>query len=109
MVTHKPKWLYWNDLAFVPAPPDTHKTVVSGHYYLNNAIGYDQRRLIDTACGYGGELTALLLPEDQIVQPESEKKFKKSPMPMARLVKKDPEPPPKPKHWSVDWAKHFFA
>ena len=80
MVPHKPKWLYRDHLSF--SSPRTDKIVVSGHMILNDAIGFNNRRLIDTGCGYGGELTALQLPEDQIIQPETDRKFVRSPIPM---------------------------
>jgi serine/threonine protein phosphatase 1 len=67
-VTHKPKWLYSDRLSF--QSPDCKKTVVSGHMILNDAMAFPNRRLIDTGCGYGGYLTTLLLPEDEVVQPE---------------------------------------
>lgn len=64
----KPKWLYSEKLAFCDPPSDTDKTVVSGHVILRQPFLGDRRILLDTGAGYGGPLTACLLPERRLVQ-----------------------------------------
>jgi len=64
----KPKWLYSERLAFCDPPPDTNKTVVSGHVILRKPYLEDRRILLDPGAGYGGPLTAILLPERLLIQ-----------------------------------------
>jgi serine/threonine protein phosphatase 1 len=66
--TFKPKWLYSDRLAFCDPRPDTDKVVVSGHTILRQPYLGDRRILLDTGCGYGGALTACLLPERLLIQ-----------------------------------------
>jgi hypothetical protein len=63
----KPKWLHETALAWA-APPDTDRVVVSGHTILRQPVVTDRRILLDTGCGYGGPLTACLLPERLLIQ-----------------------------------------
>lgn len=51
-----------------PAPPRS--LVVCGHYTQHSRIPYVSERLVclDTACGSGGPLSALLWPEREIIQ-----------------------------------------
>jgi hypothetical protein len=55
--------LYSERLAFCEPPPDTNKTLVSGHVILKQPVITPRRILLDTGSGYGGPLTAILLPE----------------------------------------------
>jgi serine/threonine protein phosphatase 1 len=64
----KPRWLYSDRLAFCDPPQDTSKTVVSGHTILRQPVVTDRRILLDTGCGYGGPLTACLLPERLLIR-----------------------------------------
>jgi serine/threonine protein phosphatase 1 len=63
----KPPWLYDTSLAWA-VPPDTKETVVSGHVILQQPVVAERRILLDTGCGYGGPLTAILLPERLLIQ-----------------------------------------
>lgn len=64
----KPKWLYSNTLGYVGNSHQTDKTIVTGHINLRRPIKFDNRFMIDTGAGYGGRLTALLLPEMKCIQ-----------------------------------------
>jgi serine/threonine protein phosphatase 1 len=64
---YKPKWLHETALAWA-IPPDTTRTVVSGHTTLRQPVGTDRRSLLDTGAGHGGPLTACLLPERLLIQ-----------------------------------------
>jgi len=64
----KPKWLHSDGLALVGHAQQTNKVVVAGHCILPEVRRIENKVLIDTGCGYGGMLTALLLPEFEIVQ-----------------------------------------
>jgi len=59
----KPKWLYDDRLAFRDHSHQTSKLVISGHVIVNDVCRIGNKVLIDTGAGYGGDLTALLLPE----------------------------------------------
>jgi serine/threonine protein phosphatase 1 len=63
----KPLWLHETALAWT-IPPDTNKTIVSGHTTIERPIVTNRRILIDTGCGRGGPLTAILLPERLLIQ-----------------------------------------
>jgi hypothetical protein len=65
--TFKPKWLNDDRLAWM-IPHDTNQTIVSGHTILRHPIITDRRILLDTGAGYGGPLTACLLPERLLIQ-----------------------------------------
>lgn len=64
----KPKWLHDDGLAFVGHARQTEKTIIAGHSIVPAVRTIDNKWLIDTGCGYGGALTALLLPEFEVVQ-----------------------------------------
>lgn len=66
---YKPKWLHDDRLSHVGHGHQTGKLIVAGHAISPDVrvIG-NSKVLIDTGCGYGGRLTALLLPEGRIVQ-----------------------------------------
>jgi serine/threonine protein phosphatase 1 len=66
--TFKPRWLYSDRLAFCDPPPGTDKVVVSGHTILRQPVVSDRRILLDTGAGYGGPLSACLLPERRLIQ-----------------------------------------
>ena len=63
----KPPWLYDTSLAWA-IPLDMKKTIVSGHVILKQPVITPRRILLDTGCGYGGKLTAILLPERILIQ-----------------------------------------
>lgn len=64
----KPMWLHHDRLAFVGHAHQTDKTVIAGHSIVPAVRAVENKVLIDTGCGYGGALTALLLPEFEVVQ-----------------------------------------
>ena len=63
----RPPWLCDRDLDDSPLPPDCDVTVVSGHKWKSEVIFRDQRILLDTSGGTGGKLSAVLLPEREVV------------------------------------------
>jgi serine/threonine protein phosphatase 1 len=67
---YKPKWLHKDDLGFVGNSHQTDKIIVAGHLNQRNVMAFDNRVMIDTGAGYGGPLTALLLPEMEYLQTE---------------------------------------
>ncbi len=84
----KPKWLYDDRLGFVGNAHQTGKVVVAGHSIVPAVRTIDNKWLIDTGAGYGGALTALLLPEFEVVRANRSKP--ESPTPVAlQLVKED--------------------
>jgi serine/threonine protein phosphatase 1 len=64
---HAPPWLCDHDLAEFDGPPDCQVAVVSGHVPITRAVVREKRILLDTTGGYGGELSAVLLPEREII------------------------------------------
>jgi serine/threonine protein phosphatase 1 len=64
----KPPWLYSGRLALCDPPQGTDRVIVSGHTVLRQPYLGDRRILLDTGCGYGGPLTACLLPERLVIQ-----------------------------------------
>ena len=64
---NRPPWLCGRDLDDSPLPPDCDVTVVSGHKPKSDVIFRDHRILLDTSGGVGGKLSAVLLPEREIV------------------------------------------
>lgn len=70
----KPKWLHSDSLGFVSHAHQTDKIVVAGHSIVSAVRAVENKVLIDTGCGYGGALTALLLPEFVVVQAKRSEK-----------------------------------
>jgi serine/threonine protein phosphatase 1 len=64
---YKPKWLHDCNLAF-SVPKATEKVIVSGHTTMQHPYVSEGRILLDTGCGYGGPLTACMLPEKVLIQ-----------------------------------------
>ena len=64
---NRPPWLCDRDLDDSPLPPGCGVTVVSGHKRKSEVIFRDQRILLDTTGGIGGKLSAVLLPEREVV------------------------------------------
>jgi serine/threonine protein phosphatase 1 len=63
-----PPWLCRHELASTPVPTDCPKTVISGHVPLPNVFMTDNRILLDTSGGLGDTLSAVLIPEREIIQ-----------------------------------------
>jgi serine/threonine protein phosphatase 1 len=64
---NRPPWLCDPALARCPVPADCPVTVVSGHVRVP-AVAFARRRvLVDTTGGLGGDLSAVLLPEGEVV------------------------------------------
>ena len=68
----RPPWLHEKKLTFAPPPADCPVAVVSGHTVVPKAeFLHDGRRiLVDTFGGYGSVLSAVLLPEMDVVTSE---------------------------------------
>lgn len=64
---NRPPWLCDRGLARSAVPADCPVTVVSGHVPVPTVEFGDRRALIDTTGGVGGELSAVLLPEWEVV------------------------------------------
>lgn len=64
---NRPQWLCEKKYAEDPVPADCTKTVVSGHVWFNDVIIRPQRILCDTTGGREGNLSAVLLPEMQVL------------------------------------------
>jgi len=64
---NRPPWLCDRDLDDSALPHGCDVTVVSGHKRKSQVIFRDQRILVDTTGGIGGKLSAVLLPERQVV------------------------------------------
>ena len=64
---HRPPWLCRKDLGANVFPVDCRVPIVSGHVAQKRPHVGSRRILLDTTGGVGGELTALLLPEHQLV------------------------------------------
>ena len=60
---NRPAWLCDRRLARTPIPADCPLTVISGHVQVEQVTFSERRILMDTTGGFGGELSAVLLPE----------------------------------------------
>lgn len=76
----KPKWLYSNRLGYVGNSHQTEKRIFTGHVNINEPAAFDNRVIIDTGAGYGGPLTAMLLPEMEYFQTEAPRKIGFAPL-----------------------------
>ncbi len=64
---HRPPWLCRKDLGTDVSPGDCRVPIASGHVARRQPYVGTRRILLDTTGGVGGELTALLLPENELV------------------------------------------
>lgn len=64
---NRPAWLCSKGLVSAPVPADCPFTVVSGHVRVPEVIFKRKRLLIDTTGGVHGDLSCVLLPENQII------------------------------------------
>jgi len=64
---NRPAWLCSKSLASAPVPSDCPFTIVSGHVHVPEVIFKQKRLLIDTTGGFGGDLSCVLLPENQVI------------------------------------------
>jgi serine/threonine protein phosphatase 1 len=64
---NRPAWLCSKGLASAPVSSDCPFTVVSGHVQVPEVIFKQKRLLIDTTGGFGGDLSCVLLPENQVI------------------------------------------
>ena len=62
-----PQWCLWAREQFIHTTYDFGKPVVFGHTVFKNPLLASNRIGIDTGSVYGGQLTALLLPEKEII------------------------------------------
>jgi len=63
----RPPWLCDHILAQMPVPADCPQTVVSGHVFVPKVKFGNKRVLCDTSGGFPGLLSAVLLPEKQVI------------------------------------------
>lgn len=61
------QWCLWARESFLTATADFGKPVIFGHTVFSEPLIADDKIGIDTGAVYGGELTALLLPEQKII------------------------------------------
>jgi serine/threonine protein phosphatase 1 len=66
-----PPWLCDHWLTHVNGPEDCPYVVVSGHVPVEEVIQTDRRILLDTTGGFGGDLSAVLLPEGRVITSDS--------------------------------------
>lgn len=68
MKLFKPKWMYGEWLSFADHRHQTDKWIVAGHSIVPEVSFIGNKFLIDTGAGYGGKLSALLLPDLKVIQ-----------------------------------------
>lgn len=95
---NRPQWLCEKKYADDGVPEDTAKTVVSGHVWMPRVTYRRQRILCDTTGGLEGNLSAVLLPELQVVDSgNSSFPIQQSPQPAPRSS--GPKPPAAGSWW----------
>ena len=62
-----PPWLCSKSLVHSETPSDCPRTVVSGHVYVPQVVLGRKRILLDTTGGLEGDLSCVLLPENQVI------------------------------------------
>ncbi len=67
LAMERPRWLCSRSLKDSPVPEDCPKTVISGHLKVPEVQMREKRMMVDTTGGLGGKLSAVLLPEKQVV------------------------------------------
>ncbi|WP_437228701.1 metallophosphoesterase [Planctomicrobium sp. SH661] len=63
----RPQWLCSKGLTFQQPPRDCSRVVVSGHVRVPQVTLGPKRILVDTSGGEGGNLSCILLPENQVI------------------------------------------
>lgn len=69
---NRPAWLCSKSLATSPVPSDCPFTVVSGHVPMPEVTFRRKRLLVDTTGGFQGDLSCVLLPENQVISSGSD-------------------------------------
>jgi hypothetical protein len=64
---HRPPWLCERSLVSSPLPGDCPFVVVSGHVRQPQVVFTHQKILVDTSGGHGRNLSAVLLPEKEVI------------------------------------------
>jgi len=97
---NRPQWLCEKKYAEDGVPEDTTKTIVSGHVWMPKVTFRRQRILCDTTGGLEGNLSAVLLPEMQVVSSGSSGFQMQNSTPSIPPTETQPEP----KSWWKFWA-----
>jgi len=64
---HRPPWLCERALVSSPLPEDCPLVVISGHVRQPQVVFTHQKILVDTSGGHGRNLSAVLLPEKEVI------------------------------------------
>ncbi|MCG6158054.1 metallophosphoesterase [Rubinisphaera margarita] len=88
---NRPQWLCEKNYAEDPVPDDCRQTVVSGHVWFRDVIFGDRRILCDTTGGREGALSAVLLPERQVLTSSRQRRAVSAPPPQPVGYSREPD------------------
>lgn len=63
----RPEWLCCRTPILLGPPQDCEKTIVCGHIPTTEVVFSDRQIRLDTGAGFGGQLSAVLLPERKVI------------------------------------------